>query len=82
MTGSAAFLCAMPTAAKISARLDLVDKAITAILLTGQSYGIDGKTLTRADLPSLEEMEERLEQQLAEAQGGLIILQTEFDDPT
>lgn len=41
-------------------QLELVQTAIEAVL-TSQSYSIDGKQLTRADLEMLQAREERLE---------------------
>ena len=41
-------------------QLEEVQAAITAILTGAQSYNHDGRTLTRADLSTLEEREKRL----------------------
>lgn len=44
-------------------QLELVQTAIEAVL-TSQSYSIDGKQLTRADLDMLQKREERLEEKI------------------
>ena len=45
--------------------LEQVNKAISAVLLGGQSYKIGSRSLTRADLSLLKSMREELEAQLA-----------------
>lgn len=53
-------------------QLEQVQAAITAVLTKGQSYTIDGRTFTRADLGALQEREQYL-MPLAqrETRGGL-----------
>lgn len=45
--------------------LEQVNKAITAVLVGGQSYRIGSRQLTRADLGMLKSMREELEAQVA-----------------
>ncbi len=47
-------------------RLVDIDKAIHAIMITGQSYKIGSRSLTRADLAVLKAMRDDLAAQLAE----------------
>lgn len=47
------------------AMLEIVNKAIEAILVGGQSYQIGSRRLTRADLPTLWKMKKELEAQIA-----------------
>lgn len=49
-------------------RLEQVQTAITAVLLN-QSYTIDGRTVTRANLSALDAMEKRLQAQYNREQG-------------
>lgn len=49
--------------------LEFARAAIATITLTGQAYTINGRTLTRADLPELRETVDWLEQRIA-ADGG------------
>jgi hypothetical protein len=49
-------------------RLEQVQAAITAVLLN-QSYTIDGRTVSRANLSALDAMEKRLLAQYAREQG-------------
>lgn len=49
-------------------RLEQVQSAITAVLLN-QSYTIDGRTVSRANLAALDAMERRLQSQYAREQG-------------
>lgn len=47
--------------------LDLTRAAIAQILATGQSYGINGRSLTRADLPTLTKYEQELSNRINSA---------------
>ena len=49
--------------------LVLVDAAITKIYSAGQAYGVDGRTLTRANLPELLKRKEKLEADIAVTAG-------------
>lgn len=50
-------------------QLEDIQGAIEAVLLGAQSYTLDGRTVTRANLSSLEAREERLERKLAKENG-------------
>jgi hypothetical protein len=53
--------------------LDQVNKAITTVLVGGQSYKIGSRSLTRADLALLRSMKSDLEAQVAaEGENGLL----------
>ena len=53
--------------------LDQVNKAITTVLVGGQSYKIGSRSLTRADLALLSSMKSDLEAQVAaEGDDGLL----------
>ena len=53
--------------------LDQVNKAITTVLVGGQSYKIGSRSLTRADLALLRSMKSDLEAQVAaEGDDGLL----------
>lgn len=60
----------MATQVEIQARLDNINSAIDAVLTAGQSYALNGKTFTRADLPTLERMRKDAERELSIAKGG------------
>ena len=49
-------------------QLEAVQSAITAVL-SGQSYTIDGRTFTRAQLSQLQTREDKLKKEYAEDQG-------------
>jgi hypothetical protein len=49
-------------------QLEQVQTAITAVL-NGQSYTIDGRTFTRANLESLEKRETRLKEEYSASEG-------------
>lgn len=46
-------------------KLKVIDKAIEAVMLGGQSYTIGSRSLTRADLRQLREMKNELEASIA-----------------
>lgn len=60
--------------AKISAAemLEQVNEAICSILVGGQSYKIGSRSLTRADLAKLYEIQNDLQAQVAEDTPGLL----------
>lgn len=69
------------TIAQIEARLTATRAAIDAIMTGAQSYTIAGRSVTRADLPSLQEHEEYLERKLAgasDATGSGILVISDF----
>lgn len=53
-----------------SEQLESIQNAIEAVLSGAQSYTLDGRTVTRANLSSLEAREERLERKLAKENGA------------
>jgi hypothetical protein len=60
--------------------LNLTRKAIADILVGGQSYGMNGRQLNRADLAGLREQEKYLEDRInaaanAEQGGGIALVQ-------
>jgi hypothetical protein len=61
----------------------LTRKAIADILVAGQAYGINGRNLTRADLPELwatvNTLESRITSSGSNGDGGTALIQ--FDDP-
>ena len=60
-------------------RLEQVQAAITAVLLN-QSYTLDGRTVTRANLSALDAMEKRLLAQYNREQGTKpVIIGSRFD---
>ena len=60
-------------------RLEQVQAAITAVLLN-QSYTIDGRTVTRANLAGLDAMEKRLLTQYAREQNTKpVVIGSRFD---
>lgn len=50
--------------------LDFVRAAIAQILLHGQAYSIDGRQYTRADLATLEKLEQKYEARVNAAAGA------------
>ena len=56
-------------------QLEAVQTAITAVL-NGQSYTIDGRTFTRANLEALEKRETRLKEEYNESQGTKQVVQS------
>ena len=57
----------------LAEQLAEVNKAISAVLVGGQSYTIGSRSLTRADLKLLKEMREELEAQIrTDAAGHLL----------
>lgn len=57
--------------------LKAVNVAIAKVTLGGQSYTINGRTFTRANLPELKKMRDDLSREVAESSsgtGGLIAL--------
>ena len=56
--------------------LDQVNKAITTVLVGGQSYKIGSRSLTRADLAMLKSMRDDLEAQLATEESGPLMGRT------
>ena len=50
--------------------LDFTRAAIAQITLQGQAYTIDGRELTRADLPTLHQQLAMFETRIANASGG------------
>lgn len=61
--------------------LKLTRKAIADILVGGQAYGINGRNLTRADLPTLMETQKELEQRINDASGTGSIALCSFESP-
>lgn len=51
-------------------QLEEVKKAINKILCGGQSYRIGNRTMTRADLSTLYDMQTKLENEIAEEESG------------
>jgi hypothetical protein len=49
--------------------LALTRKAIADILVAGQAYGVNGRNLTRADLPTLMDTQRVLESRISAASG-------------
>jgi hypothetical protein len=60
----------MATVASLTATLAKYEAARDAVLTTGQSYRIDDREFTRADLAFLESQIERLETKISMASGG------------
>lgn len=58
--------------------LDLCRAAIAQILLTGQSYTIEGRTFNRTDLNNLRELARELETRIDSASSGIAINLTSF----
>jgi hypothetical protein len=56
-------------------QLEAVQSAITAVL-SGQSYTIDGRTFTRAQLSQLQTREDRLKEEYNEEQGTKQVVQS------
>jgi FixJ family two-component response regulator len=56
-------------------QLEQVQSAITAVL-NNQSYTIDGRTFTRAQLSQLEDRETRLKEEYAQDQGNKQVVQS------
>ena len=56
--------------------LDQVNKAITTVLVGGQSYKIGSRSLTRADLSMLKTLRDDLEAQLAADDRGPLLGRT------
>ena len=56
-------------------QLEQVQTAITAVL-NNQSYTIDGRTFTRAQLSQLEDRETRLKEEYAQDQGNKQVVQS------
>lgn len=56
--------------------LEQVNKAITTVLVGGQSYRIGSRQLTRADLAMLKTLRDDLEAQLAEDESGPLLGRT------
>ncbi len=56
--------------------LELVDQAIQAVLLGGQSYRIGTQSVTRADLDLLRRMRSDLKAQLANEEGSSLLANT------
>jgi hypothetical protein len=50
--------------------LDLLNLAIAKVLSGGQSYSVDGQSMTRADLPTLYARQAVLERKIARAARG------------
>lgn len=61
--------------------LKLVRSSIAQIVATGQSYGENGRQLTRADLPELRALKKELENSVAAASGGLAMTHVRFKRP-
>ena len=57
-------------------RLEQVNKAITTVLVGGQSYRIGSRQLTRADLAMLKTLRDDLEAQLAADESGPLLGRT------
>lgn len=55
-------------------RLQLVRDAIDKILTKGQSHSVEGRSMTRADLPTLMDMEERYARLAERETGGGILI--------
>lgn len=51
-------------------QLDEINKAISTVLVGGQSYSIGSRSLTRADLRLLKEMREELEAEITTDTGN------------
>jgi hypothetical protein len=60
----------MATVASLTATLAKYEAARDAVLTTGQSYRIDDREFTRADLEFLEAQIDKLETKIASAQAG------------
>lgn len=60
----------MATVASLTAALAKYEAARDAVLTTGQSYRIDDREFTRADLAFLESQIERIEQKITFAGSG------------
>lgn len=58
--------------------LAAVQTAINDIMLTGQSYTLDGQTITRADLGKLQEREQLLLKRIARAASCRRTAQADF----
>ena len=56
--------------------LEQVNKAITTVLVGGQSYKIGSRSLTRADLSMLKTLRDDLEAQLAADESGPLLGRT------
>lgn len=56
--------------------LEKVNKAISAVLMGGQSYKIGSRQLTRADLAMLKSMRDDLEAQLGAGESGQLLDRT------
>lgn len=56
--------------------LEQVNKAISAVLMGGQSYKIGSRQLTRADLAMLKSMRDELEAQLGAGESGQLLDRT------
>lgn len=56
--------------------LEQVNKAISAVLMGGQSYKIGSRQLTRADLAMLKSMRDDLEAQLGAGKSGQLLDRT------
>lgn len=56
--------------------LEQINAAITAVLSGGQSYKIGSRSLTRADLSTLQAMRAELEAQITAGQASLLLDRT------
>ena len=56
--------------------LEQINAAITAVLSGGQSYKIDSRSLTRADLSTLQAMRAELEAQITAGQASPLLDRT------
>jgi hypothetical protein len=64
----------MATLAQLDDQLTEVRSAISAVLTGGQALGVNGRTLSRASLAELREMERDLEHRIARINRGGIRL--------